>query len=298
MVLPTDDTVCWSTEVLDFELQHIQLPDPASAAPSTNRADQLSVLAVVHRVKHPPLHPQRLVRTWDTGLPCCVLLPSWVPRPAGQNHWTAPRAQPCPASPGDTKTNQQKSLGVRALPSASWFFCLVAKSTYATKRDLSAAMSDCINRLHTQKMTRKHSFPKFSCFVFKKYWAWAQFRLRPSLRFPPRHKAKSVTTAVPNHCGYTASKPTQAGSSKTASTTTPRFSPAAETALQAAKNRWQQENALCQTLPVPLPQHGAVYRPQDWHPMVSTSKRLRAHRTLETWSGYRQISGSAMEPAE
>ena len=140
-------TVSWSTKVLHFKFMHVHLTGPEFAVPSTNRADELSVLSDVQLLKHPLHHLKRLVRTWDTDLPCCVLLPSWVPRLAEQNHWTAPRAPSCPANPRDTKTNHQKSLGVSALPSASWFFCLVAKHIYATKKDLSAAVSDSTDRL-------------------------------------------------------------------------------------------------------------------------------------------------------
>lgn len=126
---------------------HIHLTGPEFAVPSTNKADQLSMLSDVHLLKHPLHQLKRLVHTWDTGLPCCVLLPSWVPRLAEQNHWTAARAQSCPANPGDTKINHQKSLGVSALPSASWFLCLVAKHIYATKKKLSAAISDSIDKI-------------------------------------------------------------------------------------------------------------------------------------------------------
>lgn len=97
---------------------------------------QLPVLSDAHLLRHPLHYLQRLVRTWDTGLPCCAVLLSWAPCWAEQNHWTAPGVLSCPANLGDTETNQQKSLGVNALPSAQWLFCLVAKYIHATKKKI------------------------------------------------------------------------------------------------------------------------------------------------------------------
>lgn len=89
--------ISWNTKALHFKSTHLHLAGSGAGR---------------FTLSNPPGKELEtpFVHTWGTGLPCCARPPSGAPRRAGQGHWTAAGAQPCPVSLGDTENKTPKVI--------------------------------------------------------------------------------------------------------------------------------------------------------------------------------------------